>query len=145
MYAKVGAISTSIHLNKPSMQHSPTHWNSKNYEKKLPENASKRVDFSKFSYAGEGHILHPIPPQTRTFGPRFITFYNLAPLCTTLYQGKGINQYMYTYVCIYINIHFCCICSIYDLKVAQYFTKIVGLMTISNTRSDMKFLHIWKS
>ena len=59
MYAKVGATSTSIRLNKPSMQDSPTHWNSKNYEKKWPENASKRVDFSKFSYPGEGHIPSP--------------------------------------------------------------------------------------
>jgi len=50
MYAKVGATSTSVHLNKPSMQHSQTHLNSKSYEKKRPENTSKRVDCSKFSY-----------------------------------------------------------------------------------------------
>ena len=62
MYAKVGATSTSIHLNKPSMQHSPIHRNSKNYEKKWPENASKRVDFSKFYYSGKGHIPSPASP-----------------------------------------------------------------------------------
>jgi len=99
MYAKVGATSTSIRLNKPSMQHSPTHWNSKNYEKKWPENASKRVDFSKFSYPGEGHIPSPAPHPCADSALRASLrlsqhFSNLAPpfqfLCTPLIVCENI-------------------------------------------------------
>ena len=62
MYAKVGATSTSIHLNKPSMQHSPTHWNSKNYEK-WPENASKSLFFKIFLPRCSCHnVLKSRPP-----------------------------------------------------------------------------------
>ena len=75
MYAKVGATSTSIHLNKPSMQHSPTHWNSKNYEKSGLKTHLRELIFQNFLTQGKGTSLSldPIPAQTRPYGTRCVS------------------------------------------------------------------------
>ena len=97
MYAKVGATSTSIHLNKVSMQHSPTHWNSKNYEKRGLKTHLRGLIFQNFLTQGKGTSLplDPIPAQTRPYGPRCgcHSILQISPpppfqfLCTPLYPS----------------------------------------------------------
>ena len=94
MYAKVGATSTSIHLK--SLQRSILQLieTAKNMKKKWPENASKRVDFSKFSYPG-GDVPHPFADSALRASLLLSQhFSNLAPpfqfLCTPLIVCENI-------------------------------------------------------